>query len=157
MLVLNNSYYTFIETPIGILKITADKKSITGIIFDPENTEGGKSNEIIELCKKELQEYFSGERKSFTVSVNQKGSRFQKKVWNELQKIPYGKTVSYGYIAERVGGKNFSRAVGSANNKNHIPIVVPCHRVVGSNGSLTGYAGGLWRKKWLIMLEEGKR
>ena len=145
-----NKYVAFIQTPIGNLKIIADDNAVTEILFDAEKTSEESTNKIIEQCKRELAEYFVGKRKEFTVPLNQKGSEFQKKVWDELQKIPYGKTVSYGYVAEKIGGKNMMRAVGGANKRNRIPIIVPCHRVIGSNGSLVGYAGGLWRKEWLL-------
>ncbi len=151
-----NNYTTYLKTPIGQLIITADENSVNSIFFVFDNTEmkPEKSNEVLEICKQQLNEYFAGERKEFDVSINQDGTEFQKRVWSELMKIPHGKTVSYNYIAERVGGKNMMRAVGSANGKNQIGIIVPCHRVIGSDGSLTGYAGGMWRKEWLLKNED---
>jgi methylated-DNA-[protein]-cysteine S-methyltransferase len=151
-----NKYISYLKTPIGQLKIEADENCVNSILFVFNNTEmeAENSNEVIEKCKTELNEYFAGERKQFDVNIFQKGTDFQKRVWNELIKIPFGKTVSYNYIAEKVGGKNMMRAVGSANGKNQISIIVPCHRVIGSDGSLTGYAGGMWRKDWLLKHED---
>lgn len=153
---MTQKFVSYLKSQIGQLKITADENSINSILFVFDNTEMEveNSNEILEICKKQLNEYFVGERKEFDVNINQEGTEFQQKVWNELVKLPFGKTVSYNYIAERVGGKNMMRAVGSANGKNQISIIVPCHRVIGSDGSLTGYAGGMWRKEWLLKHED---
>ena len=153
---MKEKFTTYLKSPIGQLKLLADENSVNSIMFvfpdtemEPEN-----SNDVLEICKLQLNEYFSGERKEFDVSISQEGTEFQQKVWSELFKIPHGKTVSYNYIAERVGGKNMMRAVGSANGKNLISIIIPCHRVIGSDGSLTGYAGGMWRKEWLLKHED---
>ncbi|MDA3862118.1 MAG: methylated-DNA--[protein]-cysteine S-methyltransferase [Melioribacteraceae bacterium] len=147
---------TYLKSPIGQLKLIADENSVNSILFVFPDTamESENSNEVLEICKQQLNEYFSGERKEFNVDISQEGTEFQQKVWSELFKIPHGKTVSYNYIAEKVGGKNMMRAVGSANGKNQISIIVPCHRVIGSDGSLTGYAGGMWRKEWLLKHED---
>ncbi len=136
--------------------LTASNDAVNSIFFVFDNTEMPQenSNTVLEQCKQQLNEYFAGERKEFDVNISQEGTEFQQKVWSELYKIPHGKTVSYNYIAERVGGKNMMRAVGSANGKNQISIIVPCHRVIGSDGSLTGYAGGMWRKEWLLKHED---
>ena len=151
-----NNFTTYLKSPIGQMKITANGDSINSIFYVFPDTEMPQenSNEVLEICKQQLNEYFSGERKEFDVPISQEGTEFQQKVWNELVKIPHGKTVSYNYIAERVGGKNMMRAVGSANGKNQISIIVPCHRVIGSDGRLTGYAGGMWRKEWLLKHED---
>lgn len=151
-----NKYVSYLKSPIGQMIITADSNAVNSIFFVFDDTEmpPENSNEVLEICKQQLNEYFSGERKEFNVVINQDGTEFQQKVWDELFKIPHGKTVSYNYIAERVGGKNMMRAVGSANGKNQISIIVPCHRVIGSDGSLTGYAGGMWRKEWLLKHED---
>lgn len=101
----------------------------------------------------EVNEYLSGERKKFSFKVDQPGTPFQKQVWRELLRIPYGKTISYGELAERVGKPKAYRAAGTANGKNQIAIVIPCHRVIASGGKLGGYGGGLWRKEWLLNLE----
>ena len=153
---MSNKYVTYLKSPIGQMIITADEEAVNSIFFVFPDTEMPieNSNEVLEISKQQLNEYFSGERKEFDVKINQKGTEFQQKVWNELIKIPHGKTVSYNYIAERVGGKNMMRAVGSANGKNQISIIVPCHRVIGSDGKLSGYAGGMWRKEWLLKHED---
>ena len=149
-------YVSYLKSPIGQIKITADDNAINSILFvfpdtemEPEN-----SNDVLLECRKQLNEYFAGKRKVFDVPIYQEGTEFQKKVWNELIKIPYGKTVSYNDIAKKVGGRNMMRAVGAANGKNQISIIVPCHRVIGSDGKLTGYAGGMWRKEWLLKHED---
>ncbi len=121
--------------------------------YDAELVEG--SNSVIEQAEKELQEYFSGTRKVFTVPLDLRGSEFELKVWNQLLKIPYGQVCSYSDIAKRIRNLQSIRAVGGANHNNPIAIIVPCHRVVGKNGSLTGYGGGLEKKKFLLELEQG--
>src|SRR5699024_8750818 len=109
-----------------------------------------ESPDYINECKKQLLEYFNGERKVFDLKLNPKGTEFQKKIWNELIKIPYGETKSYSEIAKNIGNPKACRAVGNANNKNPIGICIPCHRVIGKNGSLTGYAGGIDKKEYLL-------
>ena len=104
---------------------------------------------------KQLSEYFKGQRREFFLNLEPMGTDFQKSVWRQLEKIPYGVTTSYGEIADALGKPSAGRAVGSANGKNPIAIIIPCHRVIGSDGSLTGYGGGLWRKEWLIGFEKG--
>ncbi len=104
-------------------------------------------------CIEQLIHYFHGERRIFELPINQPGTAFQKEVWNELAIIPYGRTISYMELAIRTGDSKATRAVANANGKNNVAIIIPCHRVIGSNGELTGYAGGLWRKKWLLELE----
>lgn len=149
-------YITYLPTPIGQLKITADENAVNSILFVFNNTKMEKENinSIVAQCKNELAEYFSGKRKEFDVPIRQAGTEFQQKVWNELLKIPYGETVSYEDIAVALGDKKSVRVVGSSNGKNQISIIVPCHRVIGKDGSLTGYAGGMWRKKWLLNHEK---
>jgi len=110
---------------------------------------------FFEPLRKELNEYFAGKRTEFTVPLHLVGTDFQKKVWSELLKIPYGETISYKQLAERTGDPNASRAVANANGMNKIALIVPCHRVIGANGKLTGYAGGLERKEFLLSLEKG--
>ncbi len=105
------------------------------------------------ICIEQLIQYFNGQRRQFELPLNQPGTPFQQSVWNELQQIPFGKTISYLDLAKRIGDPRATRAVASANGKNHIAIIVPCHRVIGSNRELVGYAGGLWRKKWLLEME----
>ena len=153
---MEDKYVTYLRSPIGQIKLTGDKTSLNSILFVFNDTEMEQENpnSILIDCKSQLSEYFSGKRKEFNIPIKQNGTEFQQKVWNELMKIPYGETVSYNFIAEALGDKNSIRAVGAANGKNQISIIIPCHRVIGINGSLTGYAGGLWRKKWLLSHEK---
>jgi methylated-DNA-[protein]-cysteine S-methyltransferase len=146
----------YLKSPIGTIKLTATDDAITSILFefDTSKKEREKPNEILLECKKQLHEYFSGRRKKFELPLKLTGTGFQKSVWKALQKIPYGKTVSYLDIAKTIGNPKAVRAVGMANSKNRIPIIIPCHRVIGENGKLTGYAGGIWRKQWLLEHED---
>ncbi|MBK7106570.1 MAG: methylated-DNA--[protein]-cysteine S-methyltransferase [Ignavibacteriae bacterium] len=153
---MKTKFVTYIKSPIGQIKLSAEENFITSIlfVFDDTEMEAENVNPVLTQCKKELAEYFIGKRNEFTIPIKQEGTEFQQKVWNELLKIPYAKTVSYNFIAESLGDKKSIRAVGVTNGKNQISIIVPCHRVIGSDGSLTGYAGGLWRKKWLLNHEK---
>ena len=140
----------FINSPLGITKIEGDNSGITVISI---LSEGQISVEIPENLKEavnQLQDYFEGKRVDFNFKINPKGTGFQQKVWQELLQIPFGKTISYLDLAKKLGDPKVIRAAASANGKNPLWIVVPCHRVIGADGSLTGYAGGLWRKKWLL-------
>ena len=140
----------FINTPLGTAKIKGDENGVSVISILQE---GEISKEIpLELKEavSQLNDYFEGNRTQFTFEMNPKGTDFQKKVWKALLEIPYGKTISYLDLSKQLGDVKAIRAVASANGKNPLWIVVPCHRVIGTDGSLTGYAGGLWRKKWLI-------
>ena len=154
---MNELYYTYYESPVGLLKIGGTDHFIAEIIFidnEDEMVHGEPGiSDIIHQCTEELIEYFAGRRKSFSVPVHQEGTEFQKRVWSELLEIPFGKTVSYLDIAKRLGDPKVIRAAASANGRNNISIIVPCHRVIGSDKSLTGYSGGLWRKKWLLQHE----
>lgn len=141
-----------IETPLGIAIITGDENGVTKISITEDSIEKPSSpipDNLVEAVV-QLQDYFEGKRDSFDFKLNPLGTDFQKKVWNQLSKIPFGKTVTYLDIAKQLGDPKCIRAAASANGKNPLWIVVPCHRVIGSDGSLTGYAGGLWRKKWLL-------
>jgi methylated-DNA-[protein]-cysteine S-methyltransferase len=140
-----------IKTPIGFTEIKGDENGISKIYVLDESEELSTiiPNDLIEAVT-QLQEYFIGKRTEFTFKLNPKGTEFQKKVWQELLQIPYGKTCSYLELSKKLGDVKAIRAVASANGKNPLWIVVPCHRVIGTDGSLTGYAGGLWRKKWLL-------
>lgn len=152
---INKGYY---NSSIGVLEIIESEGFIIEINFvQKEECVEEAISEEIKKCKKELEEYFEGKRTDFTVKIKfTKGTEFQKLVWNELRKIPYGETVSYKDIAEKIGNPKGSRAVGGANNKNPIAIIVPCHRVIGKNGSLTGYADGLSKKEYLLDIERKK-
>ena len=140
----------FIKTPLGTAKIVGDENGISVISI----LEEGKLSEVIpnELQETvtQLQDYFDGKRSDFHFKMNPKGTEFQQKVWKELLNIPFGKTMSYLDLSKKLGDVKAIRAVASANGKNPLWIVIPCHRVIGTDGSLTGYAGGLWRKKWLL-------
>ena len=140
----------FINSPLGITKIVGDENGISEISVTSE----GAISETIPLelqeAAKQLSDYFVGKRKDFNFKLNPKGTDFQQKVWQELLNIPFGKTISYLDLSKKLGDVKAIRAVASANGKNPLWIVVPCHRVIGTDGSLTGYAGGLWRKKWLL-------
>ena len=140
-----------IKTPLGIAKITGDIKGIMAVsIVNTEKKVSTVIPEVLEDCVLQLNEYFKGDRKQFSLKLNAKGTAFQERVWNELLTIPYGKTSSYLELSKQLGDVKAIRAVANANGKNPLWIIVPCHRVIGSDGSLTGYAGGLHRKKWLL-------
>ncbi|WP_445456023.1 methylated-DNA--[protein]-cysteine S-methyltransferase [Flavobacterium sp. HNIBRBA15423] len=140
----------FINTPLGTAKIKGDEKGISLISINEEGEISKKIPLELKEAVNQLREYFEGKRKEFNFELNPKGTDFQQKVWKVLLKIPYGKTTSYLELSKTLGDVKAIRAVASANGKNPLWIVIPCHRVIGSDGSLTGYAGGLWRKKWLI-------
>jgi methylated-DNA-[protein]-cysteine S-methyltransferase len=149
---------TYYKSPIGIAKITGDKNGIQTIsILDDDSVSTEELNasvpECLQDCVVQLEEYFNGKRASFNLTVNPKGTQFQIKVWKSLLKIHYGKTKSYLEQSKGLGDVKAIRAVATANGKNPLWIVIPCHRVIGSDGSLTGYAGGIWRKKWLLAHE----
>jgi methylated-DNA-[protein]-cysteine S-methyltransferase len=149
-------YAGFMDSPIGSIEIKSTREMIISVNFkDIFEYSSPNPPEVLKRCILQLEEYFSGKRKDFDIPILLEGTDFQKQVWNKLQSIPYGKTVSYLYIARAVGDPNATRAVGSANGKNRIAIIVPCHRVIGSYGKLIGYAGGLDRKKWLLDHERG--
>lgn len=141
----------YIETPLGIAKISGDETGLNAVtILSGETIVSDTIPEVLEDCVFQLQEYFRGERQKFDLKLNPEGTDFQKRVWELLSKIPYGKTISYSELSKRYGDVKAIRAVASANGKNPFWVVVPCHRVIGSDGSLTGYAGGIHRKKWLL-------
>lgn len=146
--------YTFYHSPIGILKITGTEDFISEVRFyDVEDKMPVGSDYLPPMliqCVEQLIQYFQGARRIFELPLNQHGTDFQKEVWTELMSIPYAKTESYLSVARRTGDNKATRAVANANGRNNICIIVPCHRVIGSNKSLTGYSGGLWRKKWLL-------
>ena len=143
------SYTT--QSPVGALTITADDESIIALRFGDGGTTA--PNGVILNALRQLEEYFSGSRKSFDLPTNPHGTPFQRSVWAALCDIPYGKTRTYGEIAANIGNEKASRAVGMANNRNPIAIIIPCHRVIGANGKLVGYAGGLEVKRFLLELE----
>lgn len=145
----------YIKSPLGITKITGDANGITEIsVLNDETEITSKIPKDLKEAVAQLNDYFEGKRQDFDFKRNPAGTEFQQKVWQELLKIPYGKTMSYMDLSKKLGDIKAIRAVASANGKNPLWIVVPCHRVIGADGSLTGYAGGLWRKKWLLEHEK---
>jgi methylated-DNA-[protein]-cysteine S-methyltransferase len=145
------SYY---NSPIGIIRIESSEKGISGLVFmDNIEDEEDSKDEMASRCILQLDEYFNLKREVFDLELDLQGTGFQKRVWAELLKIPFGKTISYKELSVRLGDVKAIRAVAAANGANPVSIIVPCHRVIGSDGSLTGYAGGLWRKRWLLDFE----
>ncbi len=141
----------FIHTPLGIAKLEGDENGLASItVLNDDIPASTVIPELLEDAMYQFQEYFEGTRDSFSLKLSPNGTDFQKKVWDALQDIPYGKTVSYLGLSKTLGNVKAIRAVAAANGKNPLWIVIPCHRVIGSDGSLTGYAGGLHRKKWLL-------
>lgn len=140
-----------LKTPLGTAVISGDENGISSIsIFDGEREIPSIIPDELQEAYQQLQDYFEGKRIDFTFKLNPSGTEFQKKVWLGLLEIPFGKTMSYQELSVKLGDVKAIRAVASANGKNPLWVVVPCHRVIGTDGSLTGYAGGLWRKKWLL-------
>lgn len=156
-------YFDYLESPIGDLLVVGDGEHVTRLYL-PNHKRGvmpddswRRSKTPFEQAQQELAEYFAGERRTFEVPLRAAGTPFQQRVWQELVRIPFGVTISYAELARRVGQPNASRAVGNANGRNPISIIVPCHRVIGADGRLTGYAGGLDNKRWLLDWERGER
>jgi methylated-DNA-[protein]-cysteine S-methyltransferase len=151
--------YTEIDSPIGRLLIHGTDKGVSGILmtkhgrFEEKRADWRRDDARWSGVAKQLREYFAGRRRDFDFPLDVRGTDFQKKVWKALRSIPFGRTVSYGDIAKKIGNPKAMRAVGLANGKNPVAVVVPCHRVIGADGSLTGYGGGLERKKILLDLE----
>jgi methylated-DNA-[protein]-cysteine S-methyltransferase len=153
------TYFTYLDTPIGTLLIAGDDDAITRISFArdgaPDRPEAGwiRDDTRFDDASTQLLEYFAGKRREFTLPLRPQGTEFQRKVWKVLLDIPFGETRSYGWLAMAIGNPAASRAVGAANGANPIPIVVPCHRVIGTSGALTGFGGGIPVKKFLLELE----
>jgi methylated-DNA-[protein]-cysteine S-methyltransferase len=156
--------WTRLASPLGDLLLTSDGEALTGVRFDghahapplPERARRDDRAAVFSEARRQLAAYFAGELRSFTLRIAPRGSELQQKVWAALREIPYGATSSYGALARRLGAAGHARAVGHANARNPLSIVVPCHRVVGADGALTGYAGGVARKRWLLA-HEGAR
>ena len=155
------SEFTFYQqSPLGWLQISGSETGISRISFCEEIPEDSSATALpacIKLAATQLTEYFAGRRTYFELPLAPNGTGFQQKVWQQLGEIPFGKTESYLSMARKLGEATYTRAIGSANGRNPLAIVVPCHRVIGADGSLTGYAGGLWRKKWLLEFESQTR
>ncbi len=148
---------THIKTPLGIAKIVGDEYGISEISISEEGEVSSIVPTVLQEAVIQLNDYFEGKRNDFTFKLNPLGTEFQQKVWKGLLEIPSGKTISYLELSKKLGDVKAIRAVASANGKNPLWIVVPCHRVIGTDGSLTGYAGGLWRKKWLLEHENSTK
>lgn len=156
-------YYTQVGSPLGPLLLTSNGRSLTGLYLEgqkngPQQTAAWQEAGHIELftqVREQLIDYFGHQRQSFTLPLETQGTKFQQSVWQTLCQIPFGETISYGELAQIIGKPTASRAVGAANGRNPIAIVIPCHRVIGRNGKLTGYAGGAGRKQWLLDHEQG--
>jgi methylated-DNA-[protein]-cysteine S-methyltransferase len=163
-----NLAYKMIESPIGKLKLVASDVGLVAILWDKDSPRRVRLSELVAnerhpvlvQTERQLDEYFAGRRKTFTVALDMRGTRFQKDVWEALLAIPFGETRNYGQLAQQLGNPRATRAVGAANGRNPVSIIVPCHRVIGSSGKLTGFAGGLEAKARLLSLEKpfgGKR
>jgi len=150
------NYFTEFASPIGTLQLRGTDSSLTGVFMEPHTQprDAVRDDAPLRDARLQLEEYFAGERCEFSVALDAMGTEFQRRVWEALRAIPFGETVSYGDIARRIGNPRAVRAVGLANGRNPIAIIVPCHRVIGANGSLTGYGGGLERKRFLLALEK---
>jgi methylated-DNA-[protein]-cysteine S-methyltransferase len=158
--------FTEMPSPIGLLRLRGTERGLTGLFMEmhlhgPETNEQlswKRDDSLFKAACAQLADYFAGQRTTFDLAIDRDalgGTPFQRRVWRELENIPYGVTISYGELAVRIGNPEAVRAVGLANGRNPLSIVVPCHRVIGANGTLTGYGGGLARKRWLLDLERG--
>ncbi|TAF53352.1 MAG: methylated-DNA--[protein]-cysteine S-methyltransferase [Sphingobacteriia bacterium] len=149
--------YTYYESPIGLLRIGGNEHFISELSFvdnADQLTHGAPGiSELMHQCTEQLIEYFNGKRKSFDLPVHQDGTEFQQRVWSQLLSISYGKTISYMDLAKKLGDPKCIRAAAQSNGRNKLAILVPCHRVIGSDRTLVGYSGGMWRKKWLLQHE----
>ena len=149
-------YLLHLESPIGPLTLTEEDGALIRLDFGKKG-QAGPETPLLAEAKKQLEQYFSGTLRSFTLPLRPEGTPFQQKVWAALLQIPWGETRTYGQVAAMIGQPKACRAVGMANNRNPLPIFIPCHRVIGANGQLTGYAGGLSAKEHLLSLEQGGR
>ena len=147
-------YKTYYNSEIGLIEIIGTEDGILSVGFAYEKSMNDSGIQpCLEECIDQIDEYFKGKRREFSIKLLLEGTDFQKKVWRQLMKIPFGETSSYKDIAASIGNERAVRAVGNANGKNRIAIIIPCHRVIGSNGKLIGYASGVWRKEWLLSHE----
>lgn len=158
--------YDLLDSPVGPLLLVADDHALRGVYFEPHrhgprSTDGwaraGADDPVLGPARRQLAAYFAGDADTFDLPLGARGTPFQERVWAALRAIPYGETISYAELARRVGSPKASRAVGAANGHNPLSIVVPCHRVIGANGTLTGYGGGMERKQWLLEHERAVR
>jgi len=153
------TYYSYVDSPVGRLFVQGDGRFVTGLYLPQHKHWQGPDEAAeefdapFEAIREQLAEYFAGRRQDFDVPLKPAGTPFQLRVWQQLIRIPFGETISYGELAQRIGQPAASRAVGHANGRNPISILVPCHRVIGASGKLTGYGGGVSKKQWLLKLE----
>lgn len=147
--------YDYFESPLGTVEVCCEEEFVIGVNFVEEKKES-RSTRLSKKAIKQLKEYFEGKRTTFDLPLRAQGTPFQEKVWQALQTIPYGETRSYGAIAAQVDSPKAARAVGLANNRNPISLIIPCHRVIGASGALVGYGGGLDKKEWLLEMEKKK-
>ena len=152
---MSKTYFTY-DSPFGNIVIESDGNAVTGLKIESDEKPAGKkeATTLTDITVMQLKEYFTGKRKKFDIPINPQGTEFQRSVWDALLKIPYGKTRSYKQVAQMIGNPKACRAVGMANNKNPIWILIPCHRVIGTDGTLTGYGGGIEMKKRLLGIEK---
>lgn len=151
----DNRKIAFYDSPIGVLKISATDEQIVSVLFSDSNPEEDiEEAQLLNKCIQQLDQYFNHKRQKFDLPIMPQGTSFQKQVWEKLQDVPYGTTSSYLEIARIIGNPKAIRAVGGANGKNPIAIIIPCHRIIGASGKLIGYGGGLWRKAWLLKHEQ---
>jgi methylated-DNA-[protein]-cysteine S-methyltransferase len=156
---MSNDQVAYFESPIGLIEIVGSATGVSALNFvevgGARSKRRGKGPlpEPLTDCRTQLDEYFRGDRRSFSIKLDLRGTDFQKRVWNKLRSVKFGRTTTYKALAAAVGNPAATRAVGGANHRNPVSIIVPCHRVVGSDGRLTGYGGGLWRKDWLLRHE----
>jgi O-6-methylguanine DNA methyltransferase len=148
-------FHIYYRSPLGLIEIIADQQAILGSNFVDGKRLDEDATPLLERACQQFQEYFAGEREVFDLPLSFEGTPFQRSVWQEVLAIPYGRTVSYSQVAVAIGKPKAVRPVGTANGRNPLSIIVPCHRVIGSDGSLSGYGGGLWRKEWLLDHERG--
>jgi len=149
-------FFGYVESPIGLVEIGVSSEGISQLTFVEKRRRRVTTNLLVEAGMEQISDYFFGKRKTFDMPIVLEGTTFQVSVWRQLVTVPFGETASYKTIAEKIHHPRAFRAVGAANGRNPVSIVVPCHRIVGNNGSLTGYGGGLWRKEWLLR-HEGAR
>lgn len=150
---MNRKYFSYYKSPIGLIEIVGTSHSITELNFVENRRQDSNSHPNVRRARQQVAEYFEGTRRKFELRLAMSGTNFQQLVWRRLQKVPYGRTASYQDIARGVGRPKAVRAVGAANGRNPVAIIVPCHRIIGKNGHLVGYGSGIWRKEWLLKHE----
>ncbi len=143
-----------LPSPLGVLTITSDGQAITSVAFGKQKSSKEKTDKVLLQCRKELKEYFGGRRQKFSVAISPQGTDFQRIIWREMLRVPYGKTISYSELSKRIGKPKAMRATGSACGRNPIVILIPCHRIIASGSGIGGYSGGLEKKRWLLEHEK---